>query len=324
MTTVLIGSLRLQLASALVSSFLLLPPARAETAFITNQSSEDLTVVDLTTGKIAHTTPIGGKPAGVAVGRHWGNAPQHVYVVSPESKALSILDGEGRRVLLRHNLPGGPLGIAVHPSGSPVYVADWYGARLWVIDPDKGVVGEIATGQSPAGIAVTPDGRKVLSADRDSNQVTIADAATRSVLSRVPVGVRPFGITVDASSRRAYTADVGSNTVTVIDIASGNVLGSVPTGERPYAVALAGGKGFATDQYADTVTVFDLATLAPITRIEVGEYPEGIDVTHDGKSIVVANWFSNSLAVIDVEQMTVVRRIEVGDGPRAFGRFIGD
>ena len=41
--------------------------ARAEEAFVTNQLSDDLTVIDLATSKAVATIAIGGKPAGVAV-----------------------------------------------------------------------------------------------------------------------------------------------------------------------------------------------------------------------------------------------------------------
>ena len=41
--------------------------ARAEEAFVTNQLSENLTVVDLATSRPVATIAIGGKPAGVAV-----------------------------------------------------------------------------------------------------------------------------------------------------------------------------------------------------------------------------------------------------------------
>ena len=293
-------------------------PAAADTAFITNQGSEDLSVVDLDRGEVLRTTPIGGKPAGVAVAPN-GSA---VYVVSPEGKYVSVLGRDGAEVLRRIPLDGGPLGIAAHPSERRIYVADWYGARLWIIDPEAGVVGEVATGDSPSGIAVTPDGALVLSADRDSDQVTIADAITGEVQARVKVGIRPFGITIGPDGRRAFTADVGSNTVTVIDIAAARVLGTVPTGERPYAVAFAQGIGFATDQYGDTVTAFDAATLTPLGRIDVGEYPEGIAPSSDGRRLVVANWFSNSISVIDAETREVIHEIPVGDGPRAFGEFI--
>lgn len=44
-----------------------------------------------------------------------------------------------------------------------------------------------------------------------------------------------------------------------------------------------------------TVSVFDLASLAPVKRINVGDYPEGIMATSDAARIVVANWESNTL-----------------------------
>jgi YVTN family beta-propeller protein len=45
---------------ALLASF---SGARAEEAFVTNQLSDDLTVVDLATSTPVATIPIGGKPA---------------------------------------------------------------------------------------------------------------------------------------------------------------------------------------------------------------------------------------------------------------------
>src|SRR5450631_1501924 len=67
---------------------------------------------------------------------------------------------------------------------------------------------------------------------------------------------------------------------------------------RTYAVALAQGRGFVTDQYDGTVSVFDLASLAPVKRVTVGDYPEGIMATADAQRIIVANWESNTLSII--------------------------
>jgi YVTN family beta-propeller protein len=136
------------------------------------------------------------------------------------------------------------------------------------------------------------------------------------------VGARPFGVTIDAEGRRAYTANVGSNDVSVIDIAESREIGRVKVGLRPYAVALARGRGFVTDQYDGTVSVFDLASLAPVKRINVGDYPEGIMATADAGRIIVANWESNTLSIIDTDRLEVVGEVKVGDGPRAFGAFL--
>ncbi|MDU6746746.1 MAG: YncE family protein, partial [Bradyrhizobium sp.] len=167
-----------------------------------------------------------------------------------------------------------------------------------------------------------PDGKLLLSADRDDDMVSVIDTATQTRLKTIKVGTRPFGVTIDGDGQRAYTANVGSNDVSVIDLAEAREVGRIKTGLRPYAVALAQGKGFVTDQYDGTVTVFDVASLQPLTRITVGDYPEGIAATADGRRIIVANWESNILSVIDVATLKVTGEIKVGNGPRAFGSFL--
>ncbi len=108
----------------------------------------------------------------------------------------------------------------------------------------------------------------------------------------------------------------------MIDLAARKEIARVPVGERPYAVALTGGRAFVTDQYGGTVSTFDTATLAPGPRIAVGDYPEGIAASRDGRRIYVANWESNTLSIIDTATLTVVGQVRTADGPRAFGDFL--
>lgn len=286
-------------------------------AFVTNQSDETLTVVDIADERIVATYPAPGRPAGVALG-----PDGVVWVTSPESNELRAIDLEtgAARVI---DIGGGPLGLAVNPVSGAVYVAEWYGDHLDVVE--NGVVTARApTGDSPSGIAVTPDGGLILTADRDSSQVSIFKAETRERVAVVPVGERPFGVTVGPNGVRAYTANVGSNDVTVIDIAGARVVAHIPVGERPYAVAFARGLGFVTNSYGDSVSVFDLATHEAVATIDVGEYPEGIDATGAEDRVFVANWMTDTLSVIDVETLDVIADIPVGSGPRAFGDFIAD
>ncbi|MBC8049386.1 MAG: YncE family protein, partial [Chitinophagales bacterium] len=52
---------------ALFTALLFTSAAHSDEAFIVNQISEDVSVVDLEAGKVVATIPIGGKPAGIAV-----------------------------------------------------------------------------------------------------------------------------------------------------------------------------------------------------------------------------------------------------------------
>ncbi|QIR86173.1 YncE family protein [Paracoccus sp. AK26] len=86
---------------------------------------------------------------------------------------------------------------------------------------------------------------------------------------------------------------------------------------------LAGGRGFATNQYDGTLTVFDPATLTVQDEIAVGDYPEGIGALPDGDGVAVANWESDTLVVVDAETLAITAEIGLPSGPRAFGQFTG-
>lgn len=297
-------------------------PALAQEALVTAQLGNAVEVVDLATKKILQSIPVSGAPAGIALSPDRKTA----YVTRPEGHGVAVIDLEARRVSGSLDLPGGPLGIGVNPKSGEVYVADWYGARVFVLSPSADGLkreGEIATGQSPSGIAVTPDGATLLVANRESDSVSIIDVANRRETRRVPVGQHPFGLTLSADGRFAYTANVVSNDVSAIDVAAGRETGRVATGQRPYVIALAAGRGFVTDQYDGTVTVFDPATLEVLATVPVGDYPEGIAPLPDGSGVAVANWESDSLVVLDAASLSVTRDIAMPSGPRAFGSFTG-
>lgn len=291
--------------------------AAGDFAYVTNQNSDEVSVLDLDAGIELRRVFVPGKPAGIAA-----DGQGHFYTVSPDSKTVRRHDATTDAVLAEVTLDGGPIGVALDMARGHVFVSDWYNSRVWVLDAltlrEQGI---LETGSAPAGLAVSPDGRLLACADRDADKVSVFDLTTLALLHRIPVGARPFGLGF-APDGRLFVGNVGSDDVTVLDAQTGNVLATVPVGARPYGVAFAAERAFVTNQYADTVSVIDLATLAPVATIDVGEYPEGIDSTTDDNRVVVANWFSNSVSVIDATKLEVIAEIETGDGPRAFGKFV--
>lgn len=334
-------------SSAFLAGLVVGSPASAQDgareAIVTNQPGDSLSIVDLETMKTVAEVKLPGKPAGIAL----SPGKKIAYVTAPDGKALYAVDLDARAVTQRLQVGSGPLGIAAHPTKPEIYVADWYAHKIavlaWrtvpVMDGEVHLggqaddatlsarpaevlleVAQIPVGQSPSGLAVTPDGKWLLSADRDSNQVSLIDIESRKVAVTVPVGERPFGVTVDAQGKRAYTANVGSDDVSIVDIEGRKTTGTVKSGRRPYAVALSNGKGFVTDQYAGTITVFDTATLKAVKTIEACDHPEGIEA--QGGAVYVACWGDNLLLKIDAVSLQISGRAEVGDGPRAFGLFL--
>jgi DNA-binding beta-propeller fold protein YncE len=122
--------------------------------------------------------------------------------------------------------------------------ADSDGAGNWTQGPTATV------GDHPTGLAVRPDGREVMVADANSDQVSIvgvnADGtlapAVNVTLHGAPgeaTGSAPDAVAYDGTSR-AYVALAGDNAVAVLDRGDSgwHVDGYVPTGWYPTAVAV--------------------------------------------------------------------------------------
>src|SRR5262245_28504910 len=56
---------------------------------------------------------------------------------------------------------------------------------------------------------------RVFVTNEKSNDVTVIDAATRTVVKTLPVGQRPRGVTVSPDGRRVYVSNSNSDSVSV-------------------------------------------------------------------------------------------------------------
>ena len=54
----------------------------------------------------------------------------------------------------------------------------------------------IDVGDRPWGIAVSPDGTSIYTANGPSNDVSIVDVASRAVTARIKVGRQPWGLAI--------------------------------------------------------------------------------------------------------------------------------
>jgi YVTN family beta-propeller protein len=93
------------------------------------------------------------------------------------------------------------------------------------------VIATVDVGESPAGIAVNPDGTYVYVTNVISNTVTIINTVTNTVIATVDVGKYPSRI--EAVGTYVYVTNIISNTVTIINTITNNVIATVPGGSVP-------------------------------------------------------------------------------------------
>jgi 40-residue YVTN family beta-propeller repeat len=65
----------------------------------------------------------------------------------------------------------------------------------------------------------------------------------------------------------------------------------------------------------NTVSVFDVDvttdTFTPVGNVDVGNRPAGIEVTHDGTKVYVANYLGGTVSVINVETNSVIATVPI-------------
>jgi len=76
-----------------------------------------------------------------------------------------------------------------------VYVAEGRGAAVSVVDLGaRSVSARIGVGDRPWGIALSPDGRELFTANGGSDDVSVIATAAAKAVARIPVGKKPYGV----------------------------------------------------------------------------------------------------------------------------------
>ena len=83
----------------------------------------------------------------------------------------------------------------------------------------------------PAGLAITPDGKRLVVADQLADAVSVVDLAGGNVAT-VPAGHRPLSVTVSPNGATAYVNNQGASDVSAVDIAGAEpkVARTIPVG----------------------------------------------------------------------------------------------
>lgn len=255
--------------------------------FVANLGSDDLSLIDLTSGGEIRRLSTGRSPFGVAV---WGErlmvSSQMTLPVAfraPPVLELTTVDTRGGRVTDRRDVPGGIVGQGVALSRD----GDW---AVMALELPKNLLPETQIHQGwmvTYGVAVaeTRPGGRVAFLLIDEPELYFPD---------------PHAVAFSADGLRLFITSSGADTVTVIDwtralakleahdgriglsdaaierlsrhLAASDdyVAARIPTGHNPKGLAVDGDRVYVANRLADTVTILDARTLEPRGEIDLG------------------------------------------------------
>jgi YVTN family beta-propeller protein len=205
------------------------------------------------------------------------------FVANRRSSDITVFDKKARQVFDVIATGRGPAGLALDQRARRLYVALSDEDAIEVVDVLAGRITDrirLTPGDEPVHLALTPDGRTLLSANRGSNTVSVVDAGSRFETTKIPVGNGPRFIAIDRRGRRAFVVNTLSNSVSVIDVAGQTAVRTIPTDPGPLQGDFnrAGDRLYVVHELASFVTAIDTNTLAVARRFAVRAPIESIEV----------------------------------------------
>lgn len=310
------------LAAALMLAAASLQAAAARPIFVLNSLDADVSIIDPATHTVVRRLPT-------------GKEPHHLYL-APDEKTL-IVANAGSNTLTFIDPTDGKLQRTVtgivdpyHLRFSPdmqwfvtaanrlhhVDIYRWQGATA--AEPFK-LIKRINAPKTPSHLSI--DGKSTVAyvSLQDSDELLAVDLATQTQRWKIKVGKLPADLYLTADDRTLLVGLTGDRVVEAYDVGGPQprLIKRIPTGEGAHAFRAKGDKRhvFVSNRVANTISLIDTQTLTVVDELPGPGGPDDMDLTADGRTLLLASRWARKLSVIDIASKKVVRQIDVGRSP---------
>lgn len=239
------------------------------------------------------------------------------YVTNSESNFITVFDKNTMQVVDTISTSQGPKGMVLDQVRTRAYVAASRDNIIEVIDVFKGVIINrlrLNLRDRPIELALTPDGRTLLSVNNGSNTVTIIDALSMFEIARVDVGQGPTSAVIDPSGFRAFVLNSRSSTISVIDLTQRGLALTIGVEAAPLRATFSrgGDKLFVINSNSPNLTVIDLNRLMVSNTVFIGMGAVSIQVDEQTGNVYVGKSIGGEITVIDPFALVFIDSILVG------------
>ncbi|MDP6556195.1 MAG: beta-propeller fold lactonase family protein [Pirellulaceae bacterium] len=156
--------------------------------------------------------------------------------------------------------------------------------------------------RSPLQLAVSPDGKRVFTANRTANSISIIDVASRQVTGEITVGAGPNGVAVNPGGNTVYVANRLDDTVSVVDVATAKATHQIAVANQPYDIIVGNdGAVYVTCVGKDEVVqIIDGGTGTVRQTIPVDQNPRHLALSADEKTLLVTCDVYDTTRYLDV------------------------
>jgi len=320
-----------------VTATITLIPELAQTAFIANSGTSEVSLINVKTNAVQYALPVGTNPYRVSVNRD-GTL---VYVLNSGDGSVSVISTANDKVTGTIRLAQPISLMALSPNGDRLYAVNSQLNAISVISTiTNAVIATIAGDFSAHGMAVSPDGTRLYVVDGSSSSISVINTVTNTVIADIAAAYDSYEIIVSPDGGRLYVTNHASGAVLQINTATNTLTRSIAVGFAPSVLAMSadGSLLYIVAPDSSGLYVFNTSTSTFIAVPMPGDpnigyvfpnvpsatnvVPAGISVKPDGSQIYVTQPLSNSVKVISTATNTLIATIPVETNPASTGNFI--
>jgi len=306
---------RFALLCALLPVLLCAPAGAEPNAYVVNEGSGSVSVIQTQSDTVSATIKVGDRPRGLAA-----TAGGERLYVSREDGTLIEQDMYAKAQSGQAMLGRVPSSIALSPDSKVLAAAIQGNAEILLLDLATMRVAKtiaLPRGTRPANAVYSPDGRWIYASAEESPDLDVIDVKQGAVTNSIRVGPRLRGIAFLPGGARAYVATEHDNEVAVIDVARHTVVARVKTASAPFGVTPHpdGKRVFVSAAGAGKVQVLDTSSDRIIAEVDVGNGPSTMALTPDGRKLYVICGPANQVSVIDTSTYKRIAQVSVGVAP---------
>ncbi len=294
---------------------------------VVNKHEDTLALVNPRTLKVVEKIPVGHDP--------------HELVITPDRRfaylsnyaepgnTVSLVDLVARRHV--RQIPTGRYvrihSAAIAPEGRFAYFTAGQTGFVVEIDTRENKVtrGIPTHGDISHMVEVSPDGKRLYTANIETQNVSVIDRASGQLIAQVKCDKGCEGITFTPDGKTLWAANQDAGNITLIDVATSKVIDTLPCPGKPLRIRFTkdGRRALVSNWLAQgEVVVIDVPAQREIKRLRVGNQPIGLLITPDEDRAFVTNMSSDEVHVIDLRTLEVAGRFETGKGPDAMAWWV--
>lgn len=214
-----------------------------------------------------------------------------------------------------------PKGMVIDKLRGRLYVAASGDDTVEVIDLlNEEIIGRINLNfqDRPVELALTPDGRTLLSVNEGSNTISILDALSLFERTRIRVGEKPVWASVAPSGLKAYIMNYSANSISVIDLTQNALSSSLALENTPLmgAFNLEGDELYVIFRDSPNVAVVNPLQSTITKRIFIGAGAISVKADLNRGLVLVGKRYGGEISVIDPFSSMTIDAFQV-DGSAA-------